>query len=479
MYRYTISSPAFLYCLDTKPTSRNNVIDVRQRIAPSRFCKLFDGLRSLLFGAIFIISGTGMAFADPQLQHAQNLLDNGQLIEAELNYKNILLAKPHSIEANLGLATINAWNGDYRLAISRYGIVLEQQADHFQALVGLGYALGWSGQLERARQSFARAERIAPGNFDVAKGAAFIALWREDAAAAVSGFEKLVVRRPDDVELLVALGQAYLLDADSLGAINSYNAALSRAPHNKAARDGYRAAYSIPSKLEIDVLYGSNDEDTGLRQIELGSWLNPRSRLWLRYDDSLSLDDPDLTHGDAENLLLGLFHEFDGDWLGKFEFGQRDLPDDEDQDIYGLEVTRLLQRKNYKIGLQSAPHSEDYTDTLFYTSFGFNAGDRWFIEPTLYFSETGELEDESQSLLTRFVSQSDSLWGVEFGIGFGETRSVLAEFDGDLKTASIKWYMPISPTYRFSILLSNQDSPASDTTSAILGVTWRMQKGRK
>ena len=304
-------------------------------------------------------------------------------------------------------------------------------------------------------------------------------MWREDAAAAVAGFEKLVASHPGDVELLVALGQAYLLDANSRGAIESFDAALLLAPDNNAARDGYRAAHTMPSKLEIDVLYGSNDEDTGLRQLELGSWLNRRTRIWLRYDDSLSLDAPDLTRGDAENLLIGLFHEFDGDWLGKFEFGQRDLPDDAEQDIYSLEVARLLQRKNFKVGLQSAPHSEDYTDRLVYTSFGFAAGDRWFIEPTLYLSKTGALEDQSRRLLTRFAYQSDSLWGIEFGIGFGETSSDLDEFDGSITTTSVNWYMPLSPAFRVSVLLINEDTPANDTTSAILGLTWRMQKGEK
>ncbi|HEY5740759.1 MAG TPA: tetratricopeptide repeat protein [Gammaproteobacteria bacterium] len=435
--------------------------------------------RRLFFSIVLIISGTGLAASDSQLQHAQSLLDSGRLAEAEVAYQNVLLDEPRSIEANLGLATINAWKGDYRLAIFRYGNVLEQQPDHFQALVGLGYAQGWSGQFDKAQATFARAARLAPENFDVEKGAAFIALWRADAAAAVAGFERLVADHPDDVELRVALGQAYLLDTNSQGAIESFNAALLREPDNNAARSGYLAAHSMPSKLEVDILWGNNDGDTGLRQVEIGSWVNTRSRIWLRYDDSLSLDVPDLTSGDAETLLIGVFHQFDDGWLGKFEFGQRDLPDGEGQDIYSFEVTRLLQRKNYKLGLQSAPHSNDYTDTLLYTSFGFASGEHWFIEPTLYLSETGQLEDQSRRLLTRFAYQSDSLWGIDFGIGFGETRSDLDEFDGSIRTNSIDWYMPISPSVRISILFSNEETPASDTTSAILGVTWRMQKGEK
>ena len=69
--------------------------------------------------------------------------------------------------------------------------------------------------------------------------------------------------------------------------------------------------------------------------------------------------------------------------------------------------------------------------------------------------------------------------GIDFGIGFGETSSDLDEFDGSINTASINWYMPISPSVRISVLFSNEETPASDTTSAILGVTWRMQKGEK
>ena len=248
-------------------------------------------------------------------------------------------------------------------------------------------------------------------------------------------------------------------------------------PGNQAAKDGFRAAHTVPSKLEIEILYGSNDEDTGLRQVELGSWLDRRTRVWFRYDDSLSLDAPDLASGDAENLLLGLFREFDGGWLGKIELGRRDLPQGEDQDLVGLEVTRLLTNRRFKLGMQRAPHSDGYTDRLLYGSFGFALGTDWFIEPTLYLSEASALEDEGRRLVTRFTYQSDALWGIELGLGFGETKSTLAEFDGDVTTASINWFMPLSPQYRLSLLVVEEETPSDDNTSVILGLTWRMQKG--
>jgi len=439
------------------------------------------GLRifHILIIAISIITGTVLAADNTRLSHAQNLLDNGRLVEAELVYKNILLSEPSNIPASIGLATIAAWTGDFQQAEFRYRNVLRQQPDHLQAMVGLGYTLGWSGQLEQAEAVFDRAAQLAPANFDVEKGAGFISLWRKNALLAISRFEKLVAQNPTNTELLIALGQAHLLNSDGAIARDSFQAALELEPENKAARDGYRAAHSVPSKLEAMVLYGSNGDDTGLRQLEIGSWLNRRSRLWFRYDDSLSLDAPDLTQGDAENFLIGYFHEINSQWLGKIEIGRGDLPDDKDQDTYGLEIVHLQAGKNYKFGLQEAPHSDNYTDRLTYAGFGFAAGENWNIEPTLYLSETGLLQDETRQLLTRIGYRSNALWGVEFGIGFGEARSDQPEFDGRITTASFNWVVPISPSYQVSLLVNNEDRPASDTTSVILGFSWRLQKGEK
>ena len=57
-------------------------------------------LQISLLIATLIISGTGLAAEDSRLNHAQNLLDNGRLTEAELTYKNILLNRhKHSINS--------------------------------------------------------------------------------------------------------------------------------------------------------------------------------------------------------------------------------------------------------------------------------------------------------------------------------------------------------------------------------------------
>jgi len=411
------------------------------------------------------------------LDQANLLMANGRKTEASLVFRKILLTYPHNIEANIGLATIQSWDGKYQQAEHRYLKVLEQQPNHLRALVGLGYTLGWSGQYDKAAKIFSRARVVAPDSFDVDKGAAFIALWRKDSQRAASEFRQLVTKNPGNTELLVALGHAQLMNSNSAQAIDAFQSALAIEPENKAAKNGLRAAYTIPSILEIGILYGNNEEDTGLRQFEIGSWITNNSRVWLRYDDSLSLDAPDLTRGDAETLLLGAFHRFNSVWTGRIEVGGRDLPDSKKQDIYSLEITNLQRQKIYKLGLQRSPHSDDYTDSLVYGGVGLPVSAAWYYEPMLYLSETGPSGDDNWRLLNRFTYQSSELWGMDLSIGFGEEESALPEFDGSITTASISWYMPVSQNYRISLLILNEDTPSEQRTSVILGFVLRIPRG--
>ena len=434
-------------------------------------------LQTLLVVVILGLATANVHANSILLDQANLLLANGRNIDASLVFRKILLIDPQNIEASIGLATILSWDGKYKQAEHRYDKVLEQQPDHLHALVGLGYTLGWSGQYDKAAAVFGRARVVAPDSFDVAKGSAFIALWRKDSQQAASEFKQLVSTNPRNTELLVALGHAQLMNANSTQAIDAFQSVLAIEPENKAANNGLRAAYTIPSILEIGILYGNNEEDTGLRQFEVGSWINSNSRVWLRYDDSLSLDAPDLTQGDAETFLLGAFHRFNSVWTGRIEIGGRDLPDSKKQDIYSLEITNLQRQKIYKLGLQISPHSDDYTDSLVYGGVGLPVSEAWYYEPMLYLSETGPSGDNNWRLLNRFTFQSSELWGMDLSFGFGEEESALPEFDGSITTASISWYMPISQHYRISLLILNENTPSDQKTSIILGFVLRIPRG--
>jgi len=190
----------------------------------------------------------------------------GNTLDASLVFRKFLSTDPHNIEANIGFATVQSWDGKYQQAEHRYLKVLEQQPNHLQALVGLGYTLGWSGQFNKAATVFSRARVVAPGCFDVDKGVAFIALWRKDSQRAVSKLRHLVSKKPGNTSLLVALGQAQLMNANSTQAIDTFQSALAIEPENEVAKNGLWAACTIPSILESGMLNGNNEEDIGLRQ---------------------------------------------------------------------------------------------------------------------------------------------------------------------------------------------------------------------
>ena len=399
------------------------------------------------------------------LDQGMSLLQQGKLDTASQTFNKVLLEDQENIDAILGLATISAWSGRYDEGERRYMRVLDRDPNHVQALIGLGYTLGWAGDYQRAESYFARAGQVAPGNVDAEKGSAFVALWSKDAASAEARFTRLVAEDPANTELLVALGQAHLQANDSELAAASFDRVLALEPDNRAALSGLRSSYSLTSRLEANLLFGDNEDESGLRQLEVGSWLSNATRVWLRYDDSLSMDAPDLTRGDSETRIAGVHHQFDQRWMGRFELGARDLPDGNSQDVRAFEVTRLSAGPVYKLGLQSAPHSDGYDDRLVYFGAGLPVNSNWSVEPMLYLAESGADSDDSWRLLGRATFQGRGLWSLDLGLGFGHADSQLDEFEGDVTVASAQWNRPISSHYRVSLQAIREDAPGNELNS--------------
>ena len=104
-----------------------------------------------------------------------------------------------------------------------------------------------------------------------------------------------------------------------------------------------------PPKLEMHLWGGNEVADSGafgLRSAEIASWVTPRDRFALGYDNSLSLDNPALARDGvgAEAWSLGYLHDFSGNYLVSGSAGSRDLADGASQDIYKFEFVRLNDR---------------------------------------------------------------------------------------------------------------------------------------
>lgn len=100
--------------------------------------------------------------------------------------------------------------------------------------------LGWSywrlGDAAHAEFYFDRARRSDPLSREAKVGLAFASMAMEHASVALPLLEELILRYPEDAELRVALGKAYIESGNNQKAVNSYRSWLERDPENETAK---------------------------------------------------------------------------------------------------------------------------------------------------------------------------------------------------------------------------------------------------
>lgn len=436
--------------------------------------------RALVFGLLLIIAPSSYADeTQKQIEQANSLISQGRHADAETAFGRILSAQPKNIEALLGRATLRAWRGDHRGAQQDFNSVLRLQPDHLAATVGLAYDFAWAGQFDAAETQFKRAQQIAPGNSDAAKGLAYVALWRGDNGRAVERFRHLEVLEPTNPEAALGIGQAEFRAGHIWRSEKAFQRVLRLDPSNQAAKDGLKASYVTPALIEASVWVGkTTDVDPGLRQLELASWLRRDWRVWLRYDDSLSRDNPGLdARGiNAEAYHVGAFHEVTPHWLASLELGTRTLPDNQSQDTIKVEGAHLHENKVYKLGVQLAPHSAGYTDKLIYGGIKLPLDARWNLEPTLFIANSGASSDSEWRLVGLAEYNIPQSWGFGINLGYGNKDAQAARDSGSVFFYGATWYMPVAGYHRLSLSVQKQETPSQQSLTTMLGITLRMPR---
>ena len=82
----------------------------------------------------------GISFYAEQYEKAANLIAENQYLEAEKIYKKLTKLEPNSENSWIGLASANAFLGNYDLAIKYNNIALTKSPNSVLALIGLGSA---------------------------------------------------------------------------------------------------------------------------------------------------------------------------------------------------------------------------------------------------------------------------------------------------------------------------------------------------
>ena len=440
------------------------------------------------------LAALGQAHGQDLFEQARQAMQAGDINGMASAYRQILDNRSNDVQARLGYATAQSWLGRQPLAQQEFNKVLAQQPRNLEALNGLGYSQAWAGQYVDAEQTFGRALGVAPDNLGARKGLALTLLWSGDHERARSQLQQLRDEYPQDAEILAALGQAELALGQTDQAAQSFNAALAIEPGRADARDGLARIDALstadtkateqqpPSKgvLDLAVSFGdsSNGGGSGLREVFAGFAPNDELRYWLRYDDSLSLDNPGLVRSgqQAETWHLGLQYLYLPDWLGIVEVGQRDLPNAEDQQIYKLETVRIEFDNTLKFGLQVSPHSGGFSDKLVYAGYGFRLSPVWTLEPTLYIAESGAAADDEWRMVLFAEHKPNERWTVGLGAGMGQISSSLAAADGDVSTVSATLTYAVNKTTRVNVSLRNEDTPSNSFTTTLIGVAVQLPR---
>lgn len=432
------------------------------------------------FMSVIFLNNEASALRKDLYQQAEEFAQKGDLDAMEQAYHQLLQNNPEDIRAKLGRATARSWKGKFNEAQEDFLRILAIDPNHLGALIGLGYNHAWQDRFQEAEQIFKKAVGIAPDNPGGAKGLGYTYLWSGRHSDAVKAFSRFAKEKPNDPEPLVALGQATLSMGHTQEAAKYFNKALTIDPARTDALQGLRSVYNFPALLELQIWGGntSGGGDAGLRQVELASWPTPRLRLWTRFDDSLSLDNPALARSgqSAKTYYFGAFHQFSENWMGTAEFGFRDLPLGADQQIYRLEGVYLWDGKSIKLSGQLSPHSDDFTDELIYAAYGFSVGDLLRIEPTIYYSTSGGTNDEEIRgvLFANYLLPNG--WSLSAGAGGGHIDSAIPGASGSVKIVNGQLTVPVAGFQSLHFSVRYENTPTNEFTVAMIGISLRFPR---
>lgn len=432
---------------------------------------------------IFLVAVALLQFAalpaHAQTEIARASMAKGEAQTAEAAWTRVLASDPNNLEALIGRGTTYGWQKNWSLAEADLLRALAIAPDNLEALNAMGYVQAWSGKYGAAEGYFNRVIALAPDNRSAQKGLAYIALWAGKNGPAEQQFMLIAEALPDDPEPIVGVGAARLANGNIRQAAKAYKSALAIDPARGDARSGLIASYDYPALAEVSVWGGttSGGGDAGLRLVELASRITPHARIWAKYDNGLSLDNPVLarTGAAARTYYGGVLQQFGDNFLAVAEIGFRDLPAGQDQKVYKLEGTYLSNLGGTKAGVQISPHSAGYTDRLFYAGQNFRLSKSLSFEPTLYLARTGASRDDEWRLVGYGNYQTDD-FSLGLGIGGGKVSSINPLADGGVFVAFANASMRIGGWHRLNLNVTREEAPLNSFTRFLVGVTFRLPR---
>jgi tetratricopeptide (TPR) repeat protein len=195
---------------------------------PRSYAKLL-----LLLGSVALTAGCGQEDrAQSYLQRGLDLYDRGDLVKAQLEFRNVLQIDPKDAQAWFMLGKIAEQQEEWRNAYSAYSKTVELSPENLEARAKLGTLLLAGNDIEGA---LAQAEAVLaakPADASALALRGFIRVRQGDLDAALVDAESALAQAPQDREALALLAQVRLERKDMLGAKQALEIALAAHPED-------------------------------------------------------------------------------------------------------------------------------------------------------------------------------------------------------------------------------------------------------
>ncbi len=380
-------------------------------------------------------------------------------------------------------------SGQYAAAYEAYEAILADDPSQIDALVGSGQSLAAQGREAEAATRFREALRLSPSRRDAQRGLAFALLESGNPGGALTWFEITVRQTPNDVALWVGLARSRAAVGQAMGAKTAYERALQLDPGNRAAERGL-AALDLPRLplLELAFLGGyttENGRSVGPRMAQAVVWPVPSFRLWFRFDNFLSIDNPAFVRGgdDVEGFYGGAGLEWGeaSRYATSLEVGRRNWPPEPTttQTTWQLEQSAKFRGGRGNVIATVGGyfgHFFDQDDWMAWAKVGVPASRSLLIEPQIYYGNTASTNiretGRAQEKEGRFVlwAKYGSAGGlqVEPGFGVGSVSSDLSdEFSGTLVEGLLLARAPVARAGHLELFFRYQSVPGTDPFATV------------
>ncbi len=416
------------------------------------------------------------------LAQARQLAEAGSHREAEVAYNNLLQQDPNNLDALIGAGYNYSWNKQFDQARIKFETALSLDANATEALVGMAYNYAWAGNYAVARHTFQRLQSAQPTNIDAEKGLGYVSLWEGDGDEAVHYFRQLALHFPSEIEYRIALAQAYLIKHEVKNARLALQSALQLDASNRIANTLLNSTYGVAAPLEFDVWAGySATEGEGkfsLRTLQLTGQLSKKLRMYVKYDNSLTLDLASLVRAnqEAQALSLGGAVNWNKALTTRLEFGARILPDNVTQKILGGEQVYFFGKGMLvKVGGFYGWSNKIANEWLGYGGVRIPVTSWYALEPYYFRSQVEDAPSPENRFLLNNQLRSTKGYELNLGLLYGKA-GVADSIDDKIFGSYATAVLPLSQVIWGHLSVRWETTPFADLTVIAAGVKIRLEK---